>query len=239
MSPQDDLFETLREWQAPPASEAAKERILATVEEEMTQPGFALRNWLPLQLLVAQVRVVQSEIWLASLFVMALGAWLAISYREGASLVLTLTAPIIAAWGMALLYNEDIEQMMELERATPVPSSLLLLARMTLVFSFNVGVGTAASSVTQAFLPGLGVGELLALWLTPMALLSAGAFFLSVLTRNSVLGGTASMCIWIAYHLFQQDMAVITLDPLWITLAAILAAAALIAIEVRLAWEGI
>lgn len=114
---------------------------------------------------------------------------------------LALVAPLVAAMGISFLYGPGIDPAVEIEESTPVTQRQILLARLTLVFGFNLGLGLLASlGVILAGVFGLtapvSLPALIGLWLAPMTSLSAIALFLTVLTGDSLAGVVASLGIW-------------------------------------------
>ncbi len=209
-SPEEDeaLLTTvsrLRRWSVP-AVDAQKQAHLVRLLEaawlsRRQSPLARLRQrigeWWPLLILRAQARVVQREIWLASALVMALGLAVTLSaYNAGQMLPLVLLAPVIAAVGMALLYDASLEQVLELERGMPIPMRILLLARMALVFSFDGVLALIASLILVVAHAEIALWPLVLDWLAPMAFLSMLAFLISVLSRDSLVGITLSMAAW-------------------------------------------
>jgi hypothetical protein len=195
----------LRRWSVPAADAQIQARLVRLLEVELSSrrqsPVTRLRQrigeWWPLLILRAQARVVQREIWLASALVMVLGLVVTLSvYSAGEMLPFVLLAPVIAAVGMALLYNASLEQILELERGMPIPMRILLLARMALVFSFDCVLALIASLILVVAHSEIALWPLVLDWLAPMAFLSMLAFLISVLSRDSVAGVTLSLATW-------------------------------------------
>ncbi len=158
-------------------------------------------NWPPLLLLRAQLRVVQGEIWIASALIMLLGVVVALVTArlpgEAADLPLILIAPVVAAAGLAFLYGTDADPVMEIEHATPVSWSLLMLTRLALVFGFDFALGLAGSVILTLIHPSLSLWPLVGAWLAPMSFLSAFAFLISVLFVDPLVGTIVSFGLWI------------------------------------------
>ena len=113
---------------------------------------------------------------------------------------LILLAPLVAAAGVAFLYSSG-DRVHEMEWVTAVSPRLLLLARLMLVFGFNLLLGACASLLLALLLPEASFWELLVLWSAPMTLLSMLAFLLTVISGTPELGMLASMGIWAVQHL--------------------------------------
>lgn len=154
-------------------------------------------------LLRAQARVVRGEIWVASALVMTLGLLVTLAIQ--AALPLALVAPLVAAAGIAFLYGPAADPALEIELTTPASPRVVLLARLGLVFGFDLGLGLAASVVLALLLPAVSLWPLVLTWLAPMAFLSALAFLLTVLTADSALGALVSLVLWATWHLLGID----------------------------------
>jgi hypothetical protein len=128
-----------------------------------------------------QARLVQARTWLASALVMALGWVVAASSQEvvSAMLVLQLVAPVVAAWGVSAMYGPETDPFLEVVLATPVSPRLLLLARLTVVFSYDFVLALLATLGLTALGDGGGVWSLTQDWLGPMLFLSTLALVLA------------------------------------------------------------
>ncbi len=216
--------ERLQTWRAPIPTPADTARLLATLTPTLpSRPRsfspFHLLSSSPLLLfssalllLRSQLYIVHREIWAASALVMMLGAGMSILIpSEGGTLpdgsptpdgfALALVAPLVAAMGISFLYGPGVDPAVEIEEATPVTQRQILLARLTLVFGFNLLLGLLASvGILLAGIVGLtapvSLPALIGLWLAPMTSLSALALFLTVLTGDSLAGVVASLGLW-------------------------------------------
>jgi hypothetical protein len=154
----------------------------------------------PWLLLRAQLRVVHREIWLASALVMALGTLVAVAtYSGGAgadALPLVLTAPLVTAVGAAYLFGPDGQSSLEVELAAPVSPRLVLLARLTLLFAFDLALGLLGSGLLALVRADVLLWPLVSTWLAPMACLSALAFLLSVLLVDATAAALVSLGLW-------------------------------------------
>lgn len=202
--------ERLQTWRAPEPTPADTARLLATLTPHLPAPS---RSFSPfhllspsLLLLRAQLYIVRREIWAASALVMALGAGLSILTSPTSAapdgFALALVAPLVAAMGISFLYGPGVDPAVEIEESTPVTQRQILLARLTLVFGFNLALGLFASlGILLAGVFGLtapvSLPAVIGMWLAPMTSLSALALFLTVLTGDSLAGVVASLGIWI------------------------------------------
>jgi hypothetical protein len=184
-----------------------REMLLARLEQDLHTPRRkSLLDWYPLALLRAQMRVIHSEIPLASAFALILG--LVATLTGGFSpMSFAVVAPIVAALGMALLYDDDIRQMLELESATRASTWQILLARMTLVYGFDLLVALLASVVLALVHQEVLLLDLIAAWFAPMAFLSGLAFFLSVLFLEPLLAASASLVLWVIHRILIEQRA--------------------------------
>jgi hypothetical protein len=159
---------------------------------------------------------------------MMLGAGLSILVSPGDTapdgFALALVAPLVAAMGISFLYGPGVDPAVEIEEATPVTQRQILLARLTLVFGFNLLLGLLASvGILLAGIAGLtppvSLPALIGLWLAPMTSLSALALFLTVLTGDSLAGVVASLGLW----MIQSFRAFAPTQPLLFPLPDLLA----------------
>jgi hypothetical protein len=197
------LFRQLTEAPAPPRpveTEALLARLLPelpTLHPTPTWRDAISQSWLWL-LLAAQARVVRREIWAASLLVMALGVVVSVVWQGGGNAVglpLALLAPVVAAVGIATLYS-PAESVWELEMTTAVAPRLLLLARLLLVFGFNLLLAILGSVALALLRPQVDLWPLITTWLAPMTFLAALAFLITVLTGASEIGMLFSLSLW-------------------------------------------
>lgn len=203
------LLTYLEAWSSPSPTSAATSRLVESLLPELPEPDSPLEyglSWWPLLLLRAQFRIVRGEIWLATALVMMLGVIVTLATYDPTTtslLPFTVLAPVMAAVGVALLYDSDIRQMFELEDTTPASARLLLLARLTLVFGFNLLTGIAGSVVLALLQSDLSLWPLILSWLAPMTFLSAFAFFLSVVTTDAFFGIVVGLFVWGGHVLMQ------------------------------------
>jgi hypothetical protein len=150
-----------------------------------------------LAVLRGQVRLVHGGIWPASALVMTLGFAVCLLSRGAlVGLVFTLFVPAVAAAAVALVYGPEADPSLELALATTTSPRTILLARLTLVFGFDLVLAALASAAVSVF--GLAPGGLVALvelWLGPMLLLSAGTLLVS-LYLGSAPALLAAIVIW-------------------------------------------
>ena len=187
-----------------------------------------------LLLLRRQAGLVRQGIWAASLIVLALGVILTFLFpgTDVNSSLLALAAPIVAAGGIALVYGPENDPANELELATPVSPALILLARLVLIYGYDLALA-ALASVALWLAPGyLTLSQLMLAWLAPMLFLSALALALSVII-NSQMAILIAFSLW-GLHLVTQwrgpglfpDLAIFT-DALWSNQTVLYALAAL------------
>jgi hypothetical protein len=238
------LVGSLREVTIGTVSEERRRQILAAARREFRERRRKpISEWLPLLILRSQVGVVQREIWLASALMFALGlAVTLVMYRPTGSLApLILGAPVIAAAGIAFLYNSEIEAALEIERALPVPLPAIVLARLTLVLGFDTLLGLGASIVVAAIYPDVSLWPLVIGWFAPMAFLAALAFFVSTASQDSGAGVAISMSLWLLYTLTRfsrSGVFTITLEFVPASLTLWLVAASVVLIGASMVMVG-
>jgi hypothetical protein len=167
----------------PPGPDTVRRALLRGALEPPTSPVATARRWrLPVSLLRAQARLVHPALWIAAALVMALGD--AIAYRtaqSSAGPVLALVAPIVAAMCVVGACGPGRDPASEVCAATMTGPRSVLLARMTLVFGYDLALALAGSVVL--WLLGLrapGLTGLIGAWFGPTALLSTLALLGSV-----------------------------------------------------------
>lgn len=195
------LADALASWEAPRPTAMQTRLLVDQLADFLPQPRFDVRRWLWL-LMLSQLRVVRFEIWLASLLVMALGVLvtLAVETPNQATLPFTIIAPLVAAVGIGVLYDEEQDALRELEFSTRASGPLLLWLRLTLVFGFDLIVALVGSVVLAATRTELSLWPLVTTWLAPMTFLSGLAFVLSILSHHMLIGAATSIALW-AFHL--------------------------------------
>jgi hypothetical protein len=200
----EEVGEFLRRLPAPQARPEAKARLLSALVAEapparLAAPSRLRWGWLILR---TQLRVVHHLTWAASLLVMALGFVVTLAlYRPtitGSELPFALVAPLVAAFGVAFLYGVDADPLLELQLSTPISPRLILLARLTLVFGFNLALGLTCSAVFALMQTQLSFSGIIMAWLAPMAFLSALAFVIGILFFDAMLSSLVSILLWCA-----------------------------------------
>jgi anti-sigma factor RsiW len=169
-----------RQLAAPPA---LAERALARIHTQKRKHS-ALRR--ARQLLGSQVPLVGQEIWPASSVVMVMG--FSVALLSGHAEVVRALSPLVAAASLAVIYGPEHDPAVELALATPTSPRQILLARLTLVYGYNLLLALAASVGLLAMIPAEMLGQLILGWLGPMTFLSALALVLSLWigTANAV-----------------------------------------------------
>jgi len=211
----------LRRWSVPATQTSADllTRLSAEMLVSRRSKWRAAWEWWPLLLIRSQAQVIRAEIWLASALVIALGTLVTLA-GSGASmgglLPLSVLAPVVAAVGVALLYDSDVELILELEDATRASARILLLARLSLVFSFDLLLTLTASVILSLAHAEISLWPLVMSWLAPMAFLTGLAFFLSVALVDSLAGSLFSLAIWAAHVVLRTAAS----DNQWVRLVS-------------------
>jgi hypothetical protein len=183
----DALFLLMR--QELPAPKSLRERVLETY---------------PVALLLSQMTVIQREIWLVSAFIMMIGVIITLSPNSDPMFSFATIAPIVAAASVGMLFDSDFQAMLDLEETSRASARLLLLARLTLVFGFNLLLALIGSVILALFDSGTLLLPLILSWLAPMTFLSGLAFFLSITGRNTLLSGGFSLVLWMGHLIFSN-----------------------------------
>jgi len=145
---------------------------------------------------------------------MALGcvvALLAVS-ASAAGAALAVFVPVIAAVGVAFVYGPENDPSLEVALSTPTPPRLVLLARLVLVYGYDLALALAATGALALVRADVGlVWPLVSLWIGPMLFLSALALLLSLLF-GSAPAILAALGLW-ATKLFASGYASSTFAP--------------------------
>jgi hypothetical protein len=224
----ETLLNALHEWRNEPpiAPDPARQRALIAQLEGMVTTPTPRRTFglLPLLIMRAQLKIVRGAIFAVSAVVMLIGVGVSlVLYRPNTGvddLPMVLIAPIVTAFGLALLYGAEIDSAMEIEQTTPVSPAMVMLARVALVFGFDLIAGLVASVILSLVLPGVSLWPLVWAWFAPMAFLSALAFLLSVFFLDSAVGIVSAAVLWamLLTARYLQD------KPIWFRLPDLLTA---------------
>lgn len=152
-------------------------------------------------LLRTQLRLVAVAVWAASAMVMVIGAALAAGRAVGAGGwvgdVLAVVAPIVAAAGIAGVCGPGSDLAFEVASATPTSPRVVLLARITVVFGYDLALAVAVSAVlTVVGVNRPGLGALTGSWFGPMAVLAALSLLIAV-WRGSTVAVTVAAGVWL------------------------------------------
>lgn len=235
---------------AEPLQRLSSERRLARRESHRESHRDVRWAWLILR---SQAQLVHPATWAGSALVIALGTLVTVIFyrtaQTGAELPLVIVAPLVAACGVAFLYGLDADPALELQLATPVSPRLILLARLALLFGFNLAITLACSVLLTLVRSQISLLPLIAAWLAPMTFLSALAFMLSVLFFDSLVSVFVSLTLWVGtalrhtfdlgvMALYVPDLLRVDLRPaLWLVAPALVVMALWIA-EREERWSG-
>lgn len=217
-------------YEAYPAPSAqVMDRVWDEIEEGsevvVTERGeFISRMYLAWQLLLGQIPLVRKSLWAASALMMLLGSVVAIvtSGPTFGGQVVAALAPVVAAAGVAFIYGSDNDASLEVTLATPTSPRVILLARLTLVFGYDLSLAVAADTALLAFGAEAGLWSLISLWLGPMLFLSSLALVTSLLLDSA----TAALCVmslWVAKLVISSEAGTLvglsrlaeTMDVFW------------------------
>jgi hypothetical protein len=200
----EPLLDTLQEWrdQEVKADPIRQKALIAQLENLVSiAPQPRASFWLlPLLIMRAQLRIVRGAIFVASALVMVIGVGVTLALyqpqADPSDLPLVLVAPLVTAFGLAILYSTEVDSALEIEQTTPVSPALIMLARIALVFGFDLAFGLIGSVALTVIQPSISLWPLVVAWLAPMAFLSALAFLLSVFFLDSAVGIVAATGLW-------------------------------------------
>lgn len=147
------------------------------------------------ELLRAELRLVRLSVWVASILVMACAVAAAAGGRGTGATVLSLVAPLIAVAGVAGVYGPEREPPFEALAITSTSPRLVLLARVTLVFGYDLALAVAVSAVVRLVATEVGLVDLIIAWLGPMTLLLALSLVLAMWIGPNVSLGVAA-ALW-------------------------------------------
>lgn len=214
------VIKLLRRWSAPKTTQQQTDQLITQLLFELPSSNKAHHNTIwesySLALLYSQLKVVKREIWFASLFIILLGLLVTITAYDLNSksyAPITIVAPIIGAFGIGLLYDADARYLLELESTTRTSKQAILLARLTLVYSFNLLLMLGASGIIALTSAQISLLPLISSWFMPMTFLSALAFFVSVISQEVFLGWSISFGIW-SLHVILFTRNTVEIDPI-------------------------
>lgn len=130
------------------------------------------------QLIKAQTYLIHSELWPVSALVMLLGVLVAVIAKK--DIVIYLLSPMMAASTLAMLYGPDHDPAYEITRSTATSPWKVLLARMSIMSSYNLLLGLLASLGLLFIVAPEMLGTIILGWVGPLAFLSSLALLLSI-----------------------------------------------------------
>jgi hypothetical protein len=163
-----------------------------------SRPGLSGTLRKAIDIMKFQLPLVRRDLWPASAAMMLIGITVAVVADK--QRVLYFIAPMIAATTLAAIYGPENDEANELVLATQTSPWKILLARLALVFTYNLGLGLAGSLALNLFLNVGTFWPLVLTWLAPMAFLSMLALVLSMWigTGKSVL---ATYALWLLQYI--------------------------------------
>src|SRR5579875_2736586 len=197
----------LPDWRTPMPTPAMQQALLAKLTAQQAATGAEQRATVPAylstvalrgmgwraQIALRQPRLIHRSLWAGAsvgIFLatcMALLRWSFFGLTPSGT-ALEFFLPAIAAVSMAFIYGPEADAGLEVTQATPVSPRFIAACRLLALGGYELLLGLAAAGVV-AHMQHLGFGGLAALWLGPMALLSACSLLLSLLTGPFVAAG--------------------------------------------------
>jgi hypothetical protein len=220
----------------PPGPEIVR-TVLARAAHDRVETPARPRPYRAWVLLTMEARLLHPAIWMASALIMVAGVGFTLARSGASEFVLALAVPLIAAAGVAGSYGPENDRAFELVAVTPTSPRVILLARVTLVFGYDLILALLSSAVLALLnATPLGLTSLIMTWLGPMATLSALSLLLSVCWNPEGATGVA-LALWSVHALAFAGVPVLEgLQGLWTTgsvtvvLALALTLAAVIAV---------
>lgn len=169
----------------PPPPDAPLRKALARISAGRTRShAGALRR--AFELVRSQVPLIRREIWPSVAAIAVLGVGLTLG--AGRPQVLNFLAPLAAAVTLSMIAGPENDPAWELIRSAAVSPGRTLLARLTLVYGFNLLLSAAAILVLRIAAPAIAIPPVVGAWLAPMTFLSAAGLVLSLRigTANAV-----------------------------------------------------
>lgn len=201
------------EINASDSSESAPVQLAERALEQIYRPSRVRLIFLhAIQLLRAQVYLVQREMWPASAGVMVLGVCVALLSKHVE--VVYFIAPMIAASTLSMLSGSEHDPAYELTVATSTSPWKLLLARLSIVSAYNLLLALGATMLLLFMFPPGVLGTLALGMLAPMAFLSALALLLSLWigTSNAI---AIAYALWVAQILPYKSIGAWMVSPAW------------------------
>lgn len=209
------LVQRLAEWPEKHITPADQRHLLSVLTHAMPQHSVvrqtirerqAHRNRLVTLLATAhmQVSVLRLTFWLLSLAIILVGVVLELSTQQTvASVWLRALAPLLAYLSVASTFRGIGLQTLESELACPPSALQLIVARLMVVLSYDVGLGLLLSLVGWAH----GSGSFLAVtlyWLVPL-LLVAGLALVLLVRLPVLVAVTLAYSSWLALLLLNSS----------------------------------
>lgn len=152
--------------------------VLRSLPLKMGKPSRLWKTW---YILCSQRFLIRKDVWISSALVMMMGVIIALIFENVD--VIYILAPFLSAAGIAYIYGMQNDPALELTLSTPVSPHQILMARLSLVFGYNILLTFMASLLVLIFTGQLVHFSWVVLldWIAPMAFLSSLALFCSLL----------------------------------------------------------
>jgi len=202
----------LQQWSTPSSAQAITDTLITQLAHELPAKQSHLERVLeiyPIAILRSQLMIVKREIWIASILLTLIGLLVTMAIYDSTSNDLTpiaILAPIIGAIGTGLIYDSGLERILELESTTRTSKQMILLARLTLVYGFNLSLSLLTSVLLSLIQSDISLLPLISSWFIPMTFLSAFAFFISIISGDAFLAWSLNIGIWTLHVVFNGQI---------------------------------
>ncbi|EDL66544.1 hypothetical protein [Bacillus sp. SG-1] len=117
---------------------------------------------------------------------------------------LMLFAPLPTITGLFEILKSRLTGMAELELSFKFNLQEIILSKMIIIGTFNIGINMMAMAVLSIFTPNVWAGKLLLYWMTPFTVITLISFLLANRLRN-MHAVTATLVVWLGTGVFLSS----------------------------------
>jgi hypothetical protein len=194
----------------PPDARAMIARLQPLVEARQAgsrrtvRTGAMLRHWL--LLVRAELLLIEPSFWVATaiIFLIGIGVGLA-STSDTLPILFTLSAPLLGAASVVVLFRPTSAGLRELERISPTHPLELLYARLLPILCWNGLITLVLLALSAARTPELVWWRLLVVWVGPMLALTMLALY-STIRWGAIAGVAIPLVCWVGVILLAENV---------------------------------